>query len=103
MGNSLPMQFLAAPVPREPFPEIPVVVLQHPVLVVPIPYEFVIRRPRPILDHANQAMFHRIAVNIVDVPLQILFIPYLMFPETPLPYTTFSLLLPRHRHGCLRD
>jgi len=60
-------------------------------LVETIAYKSMICRPRPIFNSVHQAVLDRIVVNIVDVLVQILLVPYLMFPETPLPYAAFSL------------
>ena len=52
------------------------------------------RRIRPIRCTLRIAMFDRVDVNIVDVPLQVDFVPNLMLPVSPLPNSAFALRLP---------
>jgi hypothetical protein len=40
-------------------------------------------------------MLDGIVMNIVDMPLQILFVSYVMFPEPSLPDAAFSLFVAR--------
>ncbi len=47
-------------------------------------------------------MLDGIVMNIIDVPVQICFIAYLMFPEASLPYTAFPFCLPRRALARLR-
>ncbi len=60
-------------------------------LIISFPYIPVKRGPGPILNRFYQPMFHRIVVNVIHMPVEIQLIPDGMFPETSLPYRSFSL------------
>lgn len=70
-------------------------VIQHPVLVEPIAHKLVVCRPGPILHGLHQSMLDGIVMNIIHMLLKIVWIAYLMLPETALPYAALSLSLPR--------
>jgi len=91
MGNLLPMLiFLLG---GKVLAEIPVVIIQYAVLIRTVTHKPMVRRPRPIFNSLCQPMLDRIIMNIIDVPVQIILVAYLMFPETPLPDAAFSLFL----------
>lgn len=50
------------------------------------------RRIRPLPDVLHIAVLHGVVMNVVDVAPQIEIVAYRMFPESPLPYSSFSLL-----------
>ncbi len=54
-------------------------------------------RIRPILDTGNPAVFHRVPVDICDVPFKVFFIPDEMFPIPPLPDTPLPSGYPAFR------
>ena len=93
MGNLLPM--LIVLFSAKVLSEITVKIIQYPVLVKTLTNKSMIRRPGPVFNGIHQSMFDRIVMNIIDVLVQVLLVPYLMFPEPPLPNAAFSLFLPR--------
>ena len=48
------------------------------------------RRVRPVLHLPNQSMLDWIVVHVVDMPLQVQVVAYLVFPKTPLPDAFFA-------------
>ena len=69
-----------------PEPRIPATRITRPILrqITP-PDPGVKRRMRPILHPPHQAVFHRVVMHVIDMPLQINVVANLMLPETPLP------------------
>ena len=93
MGNLLPMLIILFS--GEVLSEITVIIIQYSVLVKILTNKSMIRRPRPVFNGIDQSMFDRIVMNIIDVFVQVILVPYLMFPEPPLPNAAFPLFLSR--------
>jgi hypothetical protein len=51
--------------------------------------------PRPVFGSLHQTMLDRIVVDVVDVSLEVGFIPDLVLPEASLPNPSLSLFHPR--------
>jgi hypothetical protein len=50
------------------------------------------RRIRPIGDAVHMAVLHRIPMDVIEMPVEILLIAKRVFPKTPLPYRAFPVL-----------
>lgn len=61
---------------------------QHAVAHIPMKTGI---RPRDNLIHPT--MLDRIEMDVIDMPLQVFVVPYLMFPETSLPDSAFAFAL----------
>ena len=59
--------------------------------VNPAPYVFMKCGVRPIGNSRYQLMFYRVEMDIIEVMLQILFIPHGMLPKPALPDPAFTL------------
>ena len=60
-------------------------------------------RPRPIRHTPHQPVFHRVVMDIIPVVIKIRFVPYGMFPKTPLPDGCFAPLLTGEITAFLQD
>jgi hypothetical protein len=67
-----------------------------------------VKRGEGPIDHAlDQAVLDRIVVNIIHMPLEVVFVPNSVFPVTPLPEAILTLRVAGERntllYNCTRE